>query len=86
MIDINFSAVSAAMIAKIPLAHLHGGEATEGLIDEPIRHNNNVSFTLYCYGRIQKRVIQLKALKLIFNDEVKYKKLKLLIKKILKNQ
>jgi UDP-N-acetylglucosamine 2-epimerase (non-hydrolysing)/GDP/UDP-N,N'-diacetylbacillosamine 2-epimerase (hydrolysing) len=28
----------AAVIAKIPLAHLHGGEATEGLIDEPIRH------------------------------------------------
>ena len=25
-----FSAVSAAMIARIPVAHLHGGEATEG--------------------------------------------------------
>ena len=23
----------------IPIAHLHGGEATEGLIDEPIRHS-----------------------------------------------
>ena len=34
-----FIAVSAAMIAKIPVAHLHGGEATEGLIDEPIRHS-----------------------------------------------
>jgi GDP/UDP-N,N'-diacetylbacillosamine 2-epimerase (hydrolysing) len=34
-----FSAASAAMIAKIPLAHLHGGEATYGLIDEPIRHS-----------------------------------------------
>jgi len=34
-----FSAASAAMIARIPIAHLHGGEATEGLIDEPIRHS-----------------------------------------------
>ena len=34
-----FSAVSAAMIAKIPVAHCHGGESTEGLIDEPIRHS-----------------------------------------------
>jgi GDP/UDP-N,N'-diacetylbacillosamine 2-epimerase (hydrolysing) len=34
-----FSAVAAAMISKIPVAHLHGGEATEGLIDEPIRHS-----------------------------------------------
>ena len=34
-----FSAASAAMIARIPIAHLHGGEAIEGLIDEPIRHS-----------------------------------------------
>lgn len=33
-----FSAASAAMISKIPIAHLHGGESTEGLIDEAIRH------------------------------------------------
>jgi len=26
------------MIARIPIAHIAGGEATEGLIDEPIRH------------------------------------------------
>ena len=26
------------MIAKIPIAHIHGGEATEGAIDEAIRH------------------------------------------------
>jgi UDP-N-acetylglucosamine 2-epimerase (non-hydrolysing)/GDP/UDP-N,N'-diacetylbacillosamine 2-epimerase (hydrolysing) len=26
------------MVARIPIAHIHGGEATEGLIDEPIRH------------------------------------------------
>jgi len=34
-----FVATSAAMIAKIPVAHLHGGEATEGMIDEAIRHS-----------------------------------------------
>jgi GDP/UDP-N,N'-diacetylbacillosamine 2-epimerase (hydrolysing) len=33
-----FSIVSAALVARIPVAHLHGGEATEGLIDEAIRH------------------------------------------------
>ena len=34
-----FSAVSVAMIAKIPVAHLHGGETTEGAFDESIRHS-----------------------------------------------
>ncbi len=34
-----FSAVAAALVARIPVAHLHGGEATEGLIDEAIRHS-----------------------------------------------
>lgn len=29
---------SAAMIAKIPIAHIHGGEATEGAYDDSIRH------------------------------------------------
>ena len=33
-----FSAVSSAMIARVPVAHLHGGEASEGVIDESIRH------------------------------------------------
>lgn len=31
-------AVLAALPFKIPVAHLHGGESTEGLIDESIRH------------------------------------------------
>lgn len=34
-----FSAVSAAMVARIPVAHLHGGESTEGAFDEGIRHS-----------------------------------------------
>lgn len=33
------SAATAAMVARVPIAHLHGGEATEGLIDEAIRHS-----------------------------------------------
>jgi UDP-hydrolysing UDP-N-acetyl-D-glucosamine 2-epimerase len=32
------AAVQAAMVHRIPVAHLHGGESTEGLIDEAIRH------------------------------------------------
>ena len=34
----TLAAATAAVIARIPVAHIHGGEATEGLIDEPIRH------------------------------------------------
>lgn len=34
-----FAAVQTAMIMRIPVAHIHGGELTEGLIDDPIRHS-----------------------------------------------
>lgn len=33
-----FAATAAAMVARVPIAHLHGGETTEGAIDEAIRH------------------------------------------------
>ena len=33
-----FSAASAAMIGKIPIAHIHGGEITRGSWDDCIRH------------------------------------------------
>ncbi|MCF8317579.1 MAG: UDP-N-acetylglucosamine 2-epimerase [Haliscomenobacter sp.] len=56
-----FSAVSAAMIACIPVAHCHGGEATEGLIDEAIRHSitkmSHLHFT--STEEYKRRVIQL---------------------------
>jgi len=56
-----FSAVSAAMIAKIPVAHLHGGESTEGVIDESIRHSitkmSHLHFT--ATEAYRRRVIQL---------------------------
>lgn len=32
------AAASSAMAGSIPIAHLHGGESTEGAIDEAIRH------------------------------------------------
>jgi GDP/UDP-N,N'-diacetylbacillosamine 2-epimerase (hydrolysing) len=56
-----FSAVSSAMISRIPIAHIHGGEATEGLIDEAIRHciskMSHIHFT--ATEEYSKRVIQL---------------------------
>lgn len=56
-----FSVVSAAMIAKIPVVHLHGGEATEGLIDEAIRHSiTKMSHLHFASTEIfRKRIIQL---------------------------
>lgn len=32
------AAAQAAVLASVPIAHIHGGEATEGAIDESIRH------------------------------------------------
>ncbi|MDP1604436.1 MAG: UDP-N-acetylglucosamine 2-epimerase [Legionella sp.] len=56
-----FSSVSAAMIARIPIAHLHGGETTEGAFDEAIRHSitkmSHLHFT--AADEYRKRVIQL---------------------------
>ena len=56
-----FSAASAAMIARIPIAHLHGGETTEGAYDEAIRHSitkmSHLHFT--ATDDYKKRVIQL---------------------------
>ena len=56
-----FSAVTSAMIARIPIAHIHGGEATEGLIDEAIRHcitkMSHIHFT--ATKEYSRRVIQL---------------------------
>jgi len=55
------SAASAAMIARIPIAHLHGGETTEGTFDEAIRHSitkmSHLHFT--ATEEYRNRVIQL---------------------------
>jgi GDP/UDP-N,N'-diacetylbacillosamine 2-epimerase (hydrolysing) len=56
-----FSAVSAAMILKIPVAHLHGGETTEGAFDESIRHSITKMSHLHFVAteEYRNRVIQL---------------------------
>lgn len=54
-------AATAAMIARVPIAHIHGGELTEGLIDEAIRHSitkmSHIHFT--ATEEYRNRVIQL---------------------------
>jgi len=35
----TFIAATTAMMFRVPVAHLHGGEITEGLIDDSIRHS-----------------------------------------------
>lgn len=54
-------AASAAMMFQIPIAHLHGGEATEGVIDEAIRHAVTKMAHLHFVGaeEYRQRVIQL---------------------------
>lgn len=55
------AAAIAAMSLRIPIAHCHGGESTEGLIDESIRHSitkmSHLHFT--ATKAFEKRVIQL---------------------------
>ena len=54
-------AAAAALIQKIPIAHIHGGEITEGAFDESIRHAvtklSHYHFT--AAEQYRKRVIQL---------------------------
>ncbi len=84
----SFAVSQAAMIARIPIAHIHGGEITEGLIDEAIRHSitKMSHFHYTATEEYRKRIIQLgENPKNIFNygapgiDNIK--KLKLLNKK-----
>jgi GDP/UDP-N,N'-diacetylbacillosamine 2-epimerase (hydrolysing) len=55
------AAAAAAMVAGIPIAHLHGGESTEGAIDEAIRHSVTKMSHLHFVAaeEYRKRVIQL---------------------------
>ena len=55
------SAAIAAMVTRVPVAHLYGGEATEGLIDEPIRHSITKMAQLHFTAteEYRRRVIQL---------------------------
>lgn len=55
------AAATAALIERIPIAHLHGGEITEGAYDDAIRHSitkmSHLHFT--STEEYRKRVIQL---------------------------
>jgi UDP-hydrolysing UDP-N-acetyl-D-glucosamine 2-epimerase len=51
----------AAVIHKIPIVHLHGGESTLGLIDDPVRHSVTKMSTFH-FASIEayaKRIIQM---------------------------
>ena len=55
------AAAQAALAARIPIAHIHGGESTEGVIDEAIRHSVTKMSHLHFVAAepYKKRVIQL---------------------------
>ena len=56
-----FAAATACHIAGIPIAHLHGGEVTEGAIDDALRHaiTKMSSIHFVAANDYKKRVIQL---------------------------
>jgi UDP-hydrolysing UDP-N-acetyl-D-glucosamine 2-epimerase len=57
----TLAAATAAMFCRLPIAHLHGGESTEGLIDEAVRHAvtklSHLHFT--AHETYRRRVLQL---------------------------
>ena len=56
-----FAACSAALLARIPIAHIHGGEVTAGSYDEAFRHSitKMASIHFVAAEEYKKRVIQL---------------------------
>lgn len=56
-----FSAAVAAMISRIPICHLHGGELTEGAFDDSIRHSiTKMSYLHFTAAEeYRRRVIQM---------------------------
>ena len=56
-----FSAALSAYYSRIPIAHIHGGEVTEGAFDEAIRHSITKlsNFHFVTNNEYYKRVIQL---------------------------
>lgn len=56
-----FAAASAATFASIPIAHLHGGEITEGAFDEALRHSITKMSHLHFVAAepYRQRVVQL---------------------------
>mgnify|MGYP001417435718 CR=1 FL=1 len=56
-----FSVSIAALMARIPVVHIHGGELTEGAIDDALRHSITKMAHIHFVAALeyQKRVIQL---------------------------
>jgi UDP-hydrolysing UDP-N-acetyl-D-glucosamine 2-epimerase len=56
-----YAATIAALPFKIPVAHLHGGEVTEGAIDDALRHSMTKLSHLHFVSTAQyaKRIVQL---------------------------
>jgi GDP/UDP-N,N'-diacetylbacillosamine 2-epimerase (hydrolysing) len=57
----TFAAASAALIARIPIAHCHGGELTEGAFDDALRHSitKMACFHFVAAEEYRRRVMQL---------------------------
>jgi len=57
----TFCAAAAAQILRIPLAHIHGGETTEGAVDEAFRHSITKMAHLHFPSceEYRRRIIQL---------------------------
>ena len=55
------SSVIASMLARVPIAHIHGGETTFGSYDESIRHSITKMSSIHfvAANEYKKRVIQL---------------------------
>lgn len=56
-----FAAAASALVGRIPLAHIHGGELTQGAFDEALRHSITKMAQLHFVAarEYQNRVIQL---------------------------
>ena len=56
-----FSAAASALVSKVPVAHIHGGEVTEGAFDDAFRHSITKMSHLHFVSteEYKKRVIQL---------------------------
>ena len=55
------AAATTALLMNIPIAHIHGGEITEGAVDEQIRHSiTKMSFLHFCSTEVYRnRIIQM---------------------------
>ena len=56
-----FCCASAAQVCRIPIAHIHGGETTEGAFDEAFRHSITKMAHLHfpCCEEYRRRIIQM---------------------------